>query len=400
MNTPQPPQPSKRVLNDSDAKMQRARIALVLDQPFFATLLLGLKVKVDSTGQVTQTMATDGESLWWHPPFVAGMTERQIATVLAHEALHCALLHPLRRGDRDQRQWNIACDHAVNLVLEACNEAARQAGKPEPFPWPDCDVLRDPAYKGQSAEQIYTAPAPPDPNDGDEPGDGAGQGIGGVLDAPGDEADQQAHEANWKVALTQAAQAAKQQGTLPAGMARLVDETLNPPARWQDILRAFVRAAAKDDYSWTRPNTRYLHTGFILPSLYSQRLGRIALAIDTSGSIQGALLERFLSECEAIAAECRPESITLLDCDAAVNSVRECDPCEPLPRDFAGGGGTDFCPVFQELDKAEPPVCLIYLTDLQGMFPDAAPSYPVIWAAYGTEDVAPFGQTIRLDMAD
>src|SRR5205085_12109279 len=113
---------------------------------------------------------------------------------------------------------------------------------------------------GKSAEEIYRAPAEQDPN-GES--DDNGQGMGGVLDAPAtDPASQQAQEAGWKVAMVQAAQAAKQQGNLPAGIARLVNDQLNPPQRWQDILRAFVRQAAKDDYSWTRPNTRYSHTGF------------------------------------------------------------------------------------------------------------------------------------------
>jgi predicted metal-dependent peptidase len=383
-------------------KLQRAKIALVLDEPFFGALLLGLKVVEDKSGTVTKTCATNGESLWWHGPFLDKLSERELKTILAHEALHAALLHPLRRGAQDNGQWNIACDHAVNLHLEDCNAAARAAGKPEPFPWPALDIYKDPQFAGKSAEEIYNALAPQNQteSENDQQSGGKGspsdqQGMGGVLDAPGDEASQQEQEAGWQVALVQAAQAAKQAGQLPAGMARLVQETINPPARWQDLLRAFVRESAKDDYSWTRPNSRYAHTGFILPSLYSQRLGKIAVAIDTSGSIDHDLLNTFLGEVESICSECRPSGITLIDCDTEIGTVRECEPTEPLPRDFAGGGGTDFKPVFERLAN-DNPVCLIYFTDLEGEFPKSEPAFPTLWASYHTEKSAPFGVTVKL----
>lgn len=380
-------------------KIQRAKIALLLDEPFFGALLLNLRFSADD-GTITKTMATDGKRLLWHPPFVDSMTEQQTKTVLAHEALHCALLHMLRRGDRDPEAWNIACDHAVNLHLDSVNDAATGKGKAAPFPWPKINVHKDPSHKGKCAEEIYSD-VPQVGGGGQGAGAGAGpddQGMGGVLDAPGDASQAQELEANWKVALTQAAQAAKMQGKLPADMARLVNETLNPPARWQDLLRAFIRETAKDDYSFSRPNPRYMQSGFILPSLHSQRLGRITVAIDTSGSITEEILNSFLGEVEAIISECRPACIELIDCDAAIHSVRECEPTDPLPRDFAGGGGTDFTPVFDHVDKApEKPVCVIYFTDLYGSFP-ADPGIPTLWAVYGgNTSQAPFGQTIAVN---
>lgn len=378
------------MMTPAQLKMQRARIALLLEEPFFGSLMLGLKPVEDGPGDVTTTMATDGVKLWWHPKFVNTLSERETGTVLAHEAMHNACLHQLRRGDRDAQAWNVACDHAVNLVLEECNEMARTKGSAEPFPWPECGVLRDTQHVGKSAEEIYVAESGKPDSSGDSPG------MGGVLDAPGDEADKQAQEANWKVAMVQAALAAKGCGKLPASLARLVEDQINPQPRWQELLRAFVREAAKDDYAWSKPNYRYSSTGFVLPSLHSRRLGRITVAVDTSGSIDATLLNTFMGEVENICAECRPESVTLIDCDAEVNSIRECDPSDPLPRDFQGGGGTAFEPVMVALEN-DPPVCLIYLTDLRGSFPDVEPGYPVFWAVHGNDGQAPFGHTVRID---
>src|SRR3990167_2830674 len=390
-------------------KMTRARIALLLDQVFFGALLLNLKPVEDKAGQVP-IMGTDGARLIWNAKGVDQLTEPALGTVLAHEALHCALLHHLRRGDRDIKGWNRACDEAVNNILEEANEQARAAGKAEPFPWPDLPgIPKDPQYRGKAAEEIYyhLKQQPTQPGVGPQDGAGSsgsgsgqqpGESLGDVLDGPADEAGQQAQEAQWKCAIVQAAAAAKGRGQLPAALARLVDDIINPSTPWQEILRAFVRENCKDDYSWTRPNARYAASGFILPSLHSQRLGRIAVAVDTSASIDVTLLNSFLGELEVLMHECRPAGVTLIDCDAHVNNVRELEPTDPLPRDFAGGGGTDFRPVFAALE-ADPPAVLVYFTDLDGTFPDTEPGYPVLWASYDTGREAPFGSTIQLDNA-
>jgi predicted metal-dependent peptidase len=199
------------------------------------------------------------------------------------------------------------------------------------------------------------------------------------------------------MALTQAAQMAKGQGRLPAGVARLVTEMLNPRVPWQELLRRFFAESSREDYSCARANPRYIHTGFMLPALHSERLGKIAVAVDTSGSIDQQLLTEFMAEVQAILDSGKPSKLVLFDCDAAVNSVREYEPGQAIDMAFTGGGGTDFRPVFTMLDAdPEPPICLIYLTDLWGTFPAEAPGYPVLWAATETRKTAPWGITVPL----
>ena len=378
----------------------RAKIQLLLDQPFWGTLLINLRYKEDTKGLVTKTMATDGKSLWWYPPFVDAESERAIVCVLAHEAAHCCLLHPLRRQHRHPRAWNVAADEAVNNLLEDCNDAAKANSKGAPFEWPKCGHILTRAHKGKSAEEIYNDL--PQFGGGGQGQQGAGTGdddndfgMGGVLDAPGNIDEQKQHEADWKMAVTQAAQAAKMQGKLPAGLERLVDDLISPPPRWQDLLREFIRNNAKDDYSWQKINRRYAASGFILPTLYSQRMGRLAIAIDTSGSIDGELLNQFVAEVQNVMHECRPEKVVLIDCDAEVNSIRELEPFDEIPRDFKGGGGTDFRPVFAAIAD-DPPVAVIYLTDMEGSFPEQDPGIPTFWCSYGNDTQAPFGTTVRI----
>lgn len=372
---------------DLQQKLDAAWVDFLCRDPFGSAILMGCRQIIDETGDVTKTMATDGENLWINPALVSRESRSALVTILTHEALHIASLHPYRRGDRDPGPWNIACDKEVNGTIQGVEAEGKLK-----YEWPACGGIFPAATeRGQAAESLYSAA--PERKDGD--GDGDGDGMGGVRAPSNDPGAVEECQSRAKMRIAQAA-AGVGRGNLPGEYQRLIEESLNPQTPWADLLREFIRELAKDDYSWTRPNRRYASSGFILPSLYSQRLGRIAVAIDTSGSIDSDLLNRFLCEVETIAHECKPETITLIDCDCEINSVRECEPSEPLPREFGGGGGTDFSPVFEHLDKEQDqPVCLIYLTDLLGSFPDQAPGYPVIWATIGKSE-APFGVTIHV----
>ncbi|MFL6306110.1 MAG: DUF2201 family putative metallopeptidase [Candidatus Sulfotelmatobacter sp.] len=61
--------------------MQRARTALLLDHPFFGSLLFRLGGR--ASGSI-QTMATDGVSLLYNPGFAETLNAAELAGVLAH----------------------------------------------------------------------------------------------------------------------------------------------------------------------------------------------------------------------------------------------------------------------------------------------------------------------------
>ena len=124
----------------SDLRIQKARTTLLLDHPFFGTLLFRLGGKASRS---VATMATDGVSLFYNPEFVDTLNAAELAGVLAHEVMHPALQHHTRRGDRDHARWNMACDYAINPML-------LDAGLTLPK-----DVLIDNRFRGMSAERIY-----------------------------------------------------------------------------------------------------------------------------------------------------------------------------------------------------------------------------------------------------
>lgn len=353
----------------------KARLALVMDHPFFGALALRL---THVASEQIETMATDGVSLLYNPVFVDSLSRAELVGVYAHEVMHCAMLHHTRRENRDMGRWNEACDHAINPVLKASG-----------FSLPE-GALLDPAYAGLSAEQVYGRLPVPPPG-----GEGKPKQPGQVLDAPGEAAEE---SAEWQVAVKQAIQTAKAMGSLPAGIAEEIAKATAPKADWRAILRRFVQQSAAADFSWRQPNRRYVASGLYLPSLASESLPPIAVILDTSGSTQSVMKE-FVGELQDIVNECRPERTYLLEVDAKVHRVSEYEPGDSFA-DFSpvGLGGTKFEPGFDWLDENQvSPVCAIYLTDGEGHFPENPPPYPVLWAI-STAIVAPFGETVRIEV--
>ena len=83
--------------------------------------------------------------MWYNPSFSAGLSDAELVGVMAHEIMHCAMLHPFRRNGRDGQEWNVACDYAINGLL-------KQSG----FTLPG-DALLDSQYDGLSARKLIFA---------------------------------------------------------------------------------------------------------------------------------------------------------------------------------------------------------------------------------------------------
>lgn len=416
------------VSDEIETKLAAARTRLILDKPFLGALALRLPM-IAADPKWCQTTATDARSLYYNPDYIDALSLEQTQFVLAHEALHCALSHFARRQHRVKMRWDIACDHAINPLL------VKDGLKPPP------GVLLMDCYEGMTAEEIYPCI---DENNSDEPMDkhvydkqdtdpqssGSQQGEenreGGEGQNPskdetqsgGDQGQQQepvdgergaaqpqpltASEQEtlaeqWKQRLAGAAQQAQQAGKMSGMMARLVGELLQPKLPWRMLLARFMTQVARDDYSYMRPSRR--EGDMIMPSLRSSQAD-IIVALDTSGSVSSQELSEFLAEINTLKAQLRA-SITLHACDTALaeDGPWTFEPWEEfkLPKDFSGGGGTDFRPVFEWIERqGKSPDLLLYFTDAKGDFPCGEPPYPVIWLIKGKMPV-PWGQRIQLN---
>lgn len=367
-------------------KVLAARAALVFDAPFFGALALRLRLEEDPS---CATAWTDGVSLGYSPDFVETLSHAQLVGLMAHEVMHVAAGHPWRRDGRDAKRWNVAADYAINGELVAAG-----------MQLPD-GALVDPQWTGQGSEWIYDRlPADPEPQDGSGSGSGSGKSdapAGEVRDAPAPAEDPDAPtEQDWKQAVQQAANVAKARGDLPGALERFAAAVAAPAVDWRSVLHRFAQSVASADYRWTRPNARYAARGLYLPALRSEELGRIAVAVDVSGSVDDVLLAQFSAELRSIVDELRPAAVDVLYCDSQVRRRETFGPGEPVELRACGGGGTDFRPVFDALEQDDDaPACLVYLTDLYGRFPAEPPAFPVLWGATSPE-LAPFGETVRM----
>ena len=173
---------------------------------------------------------------------------------------------------------------------------------------------------------------------------------------------------------------------------------LQPKLPWRALLAKYMVSNARDDYNYSRPSSRRGDPA-IFPSLRSAQVNMV-VALDVSGSIGDEEMKEFLSEIDAIKGQLRAR-ISLLACDADIVPgapwIFESWEEFKLPKTFAGGGGTDFRPVFDWVEQQDqPPELLVYFTDCLGTFPDYRPDYSVIWLVKGREQ-PPFGQRIQLN---
>ena len=106
-------------------KLRAATGYLILHHPFIATPLLRLKLLPDPR---EATAAVDGRSIFYNEDFVTGLTPEETIFLLAHEVLHVALAHHLRRGDRNPKGWNAAADYVINLMLQDAGFAVIKGG--------------------------------------------------------------------------------------------------------------------------------------------------------------------------------------------------------------------------------------------------------------------------------
>jgi predicted metal-dependent peptidase len=403
-------------------RLTKARTQLILDKPFLGNLVLRLPlVAADSW---CKTSATDAKSFYYNPEFIDSLNNHQIKFILIHEALHCALTHFARRGNRTKHKWDLACDFAINPLLV-------KEGFHPPI---DVPIFRQ--YEGMIAEEIYPMiddnldqepmdqhlyddQADDDSKSSDggmreddlqkeleqqstlesKSNDGNKGGMSQLAQQPPalqpDEVDQLATQ--WQKNLASSAQLAQQAGKLDGEFAKLIDFFLQPQVSWQSLLAQYVSTFARDDFSYSRPSRRAGEA--IMPSLRSHQLD-ITVAIDTSGSISQEEINEFVSEVDAIKANLRA-SITLLACDDKLSehSPWRYEAWEELqfPASLGGGKGTNFNPVFDHINTQDTPSdVLIYFTDAKGKFPEFEPDYPVLWLIKGKERV-PWGSRIQLN---
>lgn len=370
--------------------MSKARAKLLIQQPFFASLIMS------SPWVATRdipTAATNGRTFFYNPDFMDSLTLDENMGVQCHEALHDAFMHMTRLSGRNPMLWNMACDYAINhIILKAGMKLPEGCLVDEKLGVHSAEVIYEMLKKKAEENRKKRAKEgqPGQPGDG-LPEDVLGRDLQDTPDA-GEPGEQIKREQQIRQRVAQAANIARMAGKMPAGLERFIDAVLNPRVPWQQMLQEYMTRIVKSDESWAKRNRRFQHV--YLPSRFSETMGPIGLIGDTSGSITNEDLNMVAAEFRSIAEECKPERVHMLWADTQVAQHDIFEAGDELRFNAKGGGGTDMRVPLTYIADHECEV-VVLITDGYTPWPKEDSPYPLI-VVCTTDAHVPIGQVVRL----
>jgi predicted metal-dependent peptidase len=362
--------------------LDKAKVSLVTQHPFFASILMKRQLIEDET---IPTAAVDQRNqIYINPTWFNTLSVEEVVFVLAHEIGHVIGQHATRRGARQPKKWNIAGDAWINDMLKAADIGTPIKG-----------CVQMDGSKDETVDEIYNKL--PDNPTGDGPG-GTGDDIierGSPLTP--EEATR--IDAETRVEIAQAAQAAKAQGKMPTALAKIIADLIDPGTPWHEILERYMTSYVRGDYSWSRPNRRFADIAYLPSTGKVAEMGEVVIQVDVSGSISKTELAYYNGHMARIIEQCNPERVHVLYVDTGVCKHEVFEQGEEVALEFYSGGGTDMEAGFEFLAKEgiEPEV-FVCLTDGYTNFNvDKAPNYPVLWCI--SSDInAPYGENIHFSL--
>ncbi len=360
-------------------KIEKAKAKLMIEYPYFGSLASVLRFKINED---IDSFLTDGDEYQYNDDYLKELSVDEVAFTLANAAMHKILSHGERKSERENWLWQLASDYAVNAVLV-------QNG----FVLPD-RANYDSRFDGMYAEEIYATLKSEilneEYNDDENNDTGYNETSKKKREERYDKNLQNRDEnlpqnpieaefeGDFEEILKSIHQKMKNQGEIPKGLERIVPEFFENSIDWRSELYRFINTHAKSDFSLYPPNSKYLYMGYALPSQRSELL-KIAIAIDTSGSIDKKLLGRFFNELQNILKSFPNYEIDLIEADMKIHSHKVYLPGDFIEYKVTGGGGTDFRPVFEYVEKNLYDISLIlYFTDGMGIYPDKEPFFDVV----------------------
>lgn len=364
------------------------------DQPYLGHALYAL-VAVPSL-EVPTISVDEQWRVYLNPDWVDSASVPEIGAQLAHVTWHLLAEHADRARSLDvdsstAKLWGKAADASVTETLKP--DSLVPAGL--------CSVGELGVPSTWSTEEIYAklSRLPPSGSGGGplEPDEGCGSGCDGVprsheLPADFDIGGVDLNEAREirKLVAIEYVEHAKRRGDQPGDAMRWAKKILDPTIAWEPLLTGAVRraigwAAGRGDFTYTRPSRRASSVpGVVLPGM-RRAIPKVAMVIDTSGSVDDGLLGRALGEVDGAlqALGVSGGQVSTYSCDAAVHTVQRVRRARDVG--LAGGGGTDMRVglAMAAAERPRPDVIVVF-TDSYTPWPTfAPPSSTVIIALLG-----------------
>ena len=373
-------------------RLMLARMRILARNGFFGLLLMHMQFALD---EEIETAATDGKRIVFSPKFLDDLSDDELEFIMLHEIMHVVLRHTSRGAGRDDWLFNVACDIVVNsnilkmmgmnrdaITLEEYGESMHTApdGK-EGFEYTSEEVY----------ELIIAMATVPDDSDGFD---------NHSLWKEGNFED----DALWRQRISEAYEAAKARGAIPAGISREIETFLKPKLDWRTILNDFVQEETVD-YSLMPPDRRFQDSPFFLPDFNETDVlvKNILFMIDTSASMSGREVAQAYSEIKGAIDQYNGKLQGWLGFfDAEVTAPKPfSDESEFKMIKPRGGGGTDFHVIFDYINEEmtdKEIASIIIMTDGYAEFPEevASNGVPVLWLINNERVTPPWGKIARL----
>lgn len=384
-----------------------ARNELYLNLPYLDVALCALAFQPG--GEVTLSLATDGETLYYDGAWLSDRYLRsRVLTNRAylHVILHCMLRHLGKKQGKAPELWDLACDAAVESILDELNYPCLNEGTvpmKQKF-WGECrremkvltaegiyrHLLRRnlPPYELALLQRVFLV---------DDHG----------LWAPEDQQDQKQQsrqDQKWQD-LSEKTQTGletvmSQQGAGGETVLEQVRVANREDVDYRAFLRRFavprevmaVDGDAFDYIFYTYGLQLYGNMPLVEPpeTKEEKRIEDFVIAVDTSMSTSGALVREFLACTYAILRSTetftRKVNIRILQCDDQVRAdtvIHDLEELKTYMENFqlTGGSATDFRPVFAYVAQLQAQGeftnlrGLVYFTDGMGIYPKKRPPY-------------------------
>ncbi len=379
-------------------------------------------------------MATDGRTLYYQPSALLRLyreNPKYLKRLYLHTIFHCVFRHLWLQGNRDPVLWQVACDIAVENVIdglgrksilrpltyvrrrayEALTQGGHVAAAAPAYRWL---LTQTPGVQKQLAREFYADdhrlwPRPGKPN---QP-------------APSPQL-QKSWQKIGRRMETELQLNDKEAGASAGNLAEAVKAANRSRSSYRDFLRRFCVLREEphldpdtfDLNFYTYGLSVYGNMPLIEPveTRESKKIEEIALVIDTSYSTSGALVRSFLSETYALLKQresfFRRMNLHIIQADNKVQQDHLVTTEEELIDlmdhfELAGGGGTDFRPAFAyvtrlcEEKKFQNLRGLLYFTDGMGTYPARRPPYETAFLFLGDKfddtNVPPWAMKVVLD---
>ena len=439
---------------------------LFSEHPFWSIISAKLKDVIVTSGTYkgmpVPTAATDGEFIIVNCPWFLSQQAKARKWIFLHEVGHNALGHQFRRGDRNPKRWNGACDQELNLILKALGGFIPN--------W-----LCDDKYKGMSAERIYSLlkrdQEAQEEQEKEEEGSGCGGEPGGEEQSEG-ESDQSEDPSEDMEGNDEGSQSDESKGdsadgdsdsTIPQGydepgqvwdatspegnpltkeevsekieelandiqvasmiskkcgkgaspsLQRSMDRITKPKMNWRNRMDRWVKDKGKPSgRSWSRLDRRAIQQGLYQPAEIKEGMDWLVVAVDISYSISHPEFKAFMNHLDKIRSEVKVQKLTILPFNETIQhqQIVHLKPADKTPKRLRTGGGTSFSPIFNWL-KRQPrqPEGVIVFTDLCCEDYGKPTTASVLWASTDEiytgldgwySNVPPFGDVVQVDIS-